>query len=270
MSNVDNALVRELRRRTGVGILKCKQALIKTKGDINLAIDNIRKSGLKICLNKSSRLTPSGLIAVKVESNNTIGFIIEINCETDFVARSDIFQKFADAILDIALQESIVNINILKTRFETQRLELINKVGENIKIHRFSVLTGDFISSYVHNSKIGVILSVECEKKINEKIFKHIAMHIAAKNPKYIDLNDISKEVMIKERRIQTDIVMRTGKSQKNSEKIIEGRIDKLMSEIVLTKQDFIMDVNKTVDSVLNEYCVKVRNFIRFEMGDDN
>lgn len=265
--NISKDLVKELRKRTGISIIKCKQALIESKANIELAIDNIRKLGLKIDSNKFSRSTSSGKISVKISNNNTIGLIIEINCETDFVAKNNIFQEFTETVINIALRESICDIFVLQNRMKKKCLALINKVGENIKINKFSVLTGDFLESYVHGLKIGVIVS--SSRKINKNIIKHIAMHIAAKNPKYINIHDIPEDVINRERKIQTDIAMQLKKPKQFIEKIVSGRMEKFFNEVVLVKQDFIMDPDKNIGEILNEYCIKINDFVRFEIGND-
>lgn len=265
INDINKNLIKELRRRTGISLIKCKQALVKSNGNIDLAIDSIRNLGLKIDLNKSKRSTLSGSVASKITFDHKIGLIIEVNCETDFVVKNIIFQKFIEIVMNIALDESIDDIDILRNRVKQQRSILINKVGENIKINNFAVLRGSFVSSYIHGSRIGVIISVS--GKIHKNIIKYIAMHIAARNPKYIYIDDIPESVMIRERHIQTNIAMQSGKSQKIVEQIVIGRMDNFFNECVLLKQDFIMDTNSSVGDILEKYCIKINSFIRFEIG---
>lgn len=265
INNVDKDLIKELRKRTGIGLLKCKRALIESDGNIELAVDNIRKLGLQIDLNRSTRCTLFGLVAAKILPNYQTGVIIEINCETDFVAKNDIFCKFSETVINIALEESINNIDVLRSRIKQQSVVLMNTVGENIKLNNFSVIKGNFLVDYVHGSKIGVIVSVS--RKINNSIVKNIAMHIAARNPRYIYVDDIPEEIIIRERQIQTDIAAQLGKSQKVVKNIIEGRMDNFINELVLTKQEFVMDTNKKVEDILNEHSIKIDSFVRFEIG---
>lgn len=264
-NNVNKDLIRALRKRTNISLIKCKQALIESKGNIELAIDNLRRSGLKTDFNKFHRSTAAGIINAKIKMNNQIGFMIEINCETDFVSKNSIFQEFAKTVLVTAVGESIDDIDILRAKFEKQRLILINQVKENIQINRFVRLTGNYLSTYVHGSKIGVIVSVS--GNVDQMIVKHIAMHIAAKNPKYIYLNDIPNSVIDRERHIQTDIAMQSLKSTNFLSKIVEGRIKKYIDEILLIRQEFIFNTNKNVGNVLDEYGMKIDNFVRFEIG---
>lgn len=265
MNNIDKDLIKVLRKRTNISLIKCKQALIESNGDIELAIDNLRKSGLKVNFNSCNRLTPAGVIVTQITSDQKQGCIVEVNCETDFVSKNSIFQEFSKTVINILLRESIANIDILRERCERQRLILINQVNENIYLNRLSILTGSFINSYVHGSKIGVIVSASGNIDIN--IMKHIAMHIAARNPKYICLSNVPDSVLNREYNIQKDIVKKSMKSTKFLEKIVEGRIKKFMNEIVLTEQEFILDTDKNVGSVLNKHGIKIDRFIRFEIG---
>lgn len=269
MIKIDSNLIQELRKRTNIGIMRCKQALIQTNGDLELAIDNIRKFGLEIAEKKSGRKTLSGLIVTKISSDHQRGIILEINCETDFVARESIFKEFANNIVITVLNEGIDNIDILNIKFKTQCANLIAKVGENISIRRFAVLNGMFVGCYTHMSKVGAIVSMSGDI-INTELIKNIAMHIVAKNPLFIHINDIPKDVIIRERCIQKDILKNSSKSQNILEKIVEGRMNKFFDEIVLTKQNFILDINTKIDNLLNEYHLKIHNFIRFEIGGDN
>lgn len=261
-------LIKELREKTGISIIKCKQALIKAHGNIQLAIDNLRKSELKSKFSKLSRPTNFGLIMIKMESNFKKGLILEINCETDFVSKNSVFGDFAKTVITTALRESIEDINILKERFKEQLFTLMQKIDEKIQINRFMVLTGNFVHFYVHRTKIGVLVS--SNKKSDPDVIRNIAMHIAAKNPKYIFVNDIPDDIIRHERSIQTEIALKFTQSPKILEKIVEGRMQKFINEIVLTKQEFILDTNINVMDVLNKYQVKINNFIRFEIGEHN
>lgn len=268
INNISKDLIKTLRRKTSISLIKCKQALIESNGNIELAIDNLRKLGLNTDCKKSGRSTPSGLIFIKILPNQKKGLIIEINCETDFVSKNRIFQEFIETISITALHESIDNINILRVRFEKQRLILSNQVNENIRISRFMIITGSVLSSYIHRSKIGVIIAASGDINNNNNIMKHIAMHIAARNPKYIDVHHIPNNIINQERYIQTEIVKGSIKSPKILTKIIEGRIAKFINNIVLTKQEFILDTTKNVKNILDEYHIKIDNFIRLEIGE--
>lgn len=266
VKNVNKDTIKELRERTNISLIKCKQALIQSNGNIELALNNLRRSGLQIDRNKLNKITSSGLVMVKIASNQHKGCIVEVNCETDFVSRNDVFQKFVKTVVITVLDESINDLNLLKTRFNKERLILINQVGENIQINRLMILTGNFLSSYTHRSKIGVIVSTDSICDIN--IIKQIAMHIAAQNPKYICKNDIPTDILDSERCIQMDIAMKSKKSSKILEKIVKGRIEKFICDVVLMNQPFILDMNKNVENILNEHHIKINNFIRLELGE--
>lgn len=265
-TNIGKDLIQALRKRTSIGLLKCKQALIESNGNIELAIDNLRKSGLKLDYNKSNRSTPSGVIAIEIAPNQKRGLIIEINCETDFVSKNNIFIEFTKKVIATALNESINDIDSLRVRCEKQRLMLINQIDENIQINRFMVLRGNFVGAYVHRSKIGVIVSVS--RCIDTSIVKHIAMHIAAKNPRYINIHEIPDNVINRERSVQTEIAKKTLKPTKIVEQIVAGRIERFINDIVLMKQKFILDTDKNIENMLDTYCIKIENFIRFEVGE--
>lgn len=265
--NIGSDLIKELRRRTNVSFMECKKALIQAGGDLELAIDNIRKFGLEIAARKSNRTTFSGLIATQVSADRKNGIMIEVNCETDFVAKEDTFKEFVKTIVITAVAEKINNINILNAKFEIQRAGLIAKIGENVNIRRFVTLNGSCIGCYTHASKIGVMISVNHSATV--ELIKNIAMHIIAKNPKFIHINDVPKDVIMREYRVQKDIAMNFNKSQNILEKIIAGRMDKFFNNIVLTQQSYLLDINKKVGSVLDEHHIKVCEFIRFELGEN-
>lgn len=266
---IDNNLIKELRRRTGVGIIKCKESLIQAHGDLELAIDNIRKFGLEIAEKKSCRIMSSGIVVTKISENKQRGVMIEVNCETDFVARENEFKEFVHSVAITALNENINDINVLKDVFKKQRAILIAKFGENIDIQRFAVLTGICIGCYTHIFKIGVLISVN-SRVILTQLIKNITMHIVAKNPKFIHTNDVPKDVIMREYSIQKDIAKNLNKSKDVLEKIISGRMNRFFNEIVLTRQNFILDINKTIGELLNEHHIKIYNFIRFEIGNYN
>lgn len=267
--NIDSSLIKELRRRTDIGIMQCKQALIQANGDLELAIDNIRKFGLKIAEKKSKCKTLSGIVTTNITSNKKRGIMLEVNCETDFLSKENVFKEFVDTIARAALIDKIDSIDMLKVKFQNQRINLISKVGENINIRRFVVLTGMYIYCYTHVSKIGVIMSVS-NNVVNVKLLKNIAMHIIAKNPSFIYMNEIPKDFIMHERLIQKEIAKSSGKSKNILEKIIDGRMNKFFDTVVLTRQNFILDENKTVGNILDTYNLQMYNFFRFEIGENS
>ncbi|CAL4321104.1 Elongation factor Ts [Buchnera aphidicola (Eriosoma grossulariae)] len=261
---VTAVLVKALRQRTGVGIMECKRALLEENGNLELAVDNLRKNGLTRALEKRSKIASQGSIFVYV--NNNIGAILEVNCETDFVARSIDFLKFGKEIIRTAVLKKISNLDILKNTFESLRLNLIAKVAENIIIRRFKLIAGrNKIGSYVHVSRIGVLLN----SNLNDlDLVKKIAMHIAASKPEYISIEDIPNDVLDREKKIQLDLVKKSKKSLIITQKIVNGKMSKFMSEISLLEQDFILDTKIKVKDFLNQHSGRVESFVRFELGD--
>ncbi|WWP01635.1 MAG: translation elongation factor Ts [Candidatus Dasytiphilus stammeri] len=257
--------IKQLRERTGAGVMNCKHALITTNGNLEKAIDYLRKIGEIQAVNKASRITAEGIIIIKIEGN--YGAIIEINCETDFVAKETSLKTFGNNVMSTAIVERINNISILKAKLEIQRLELMNKIAENININRLAVLEGDQLTAYLHSYRIGVIVSTSPSS--NKQLCKYLAMHIAASKPKYVKPEQIPVTIIEHERQIQQQIAKESGKALILANQMIEGRLRKFINEITLTGQKFIFEPSKTVGQVLKEHHLKVINFIRFEIGEN-
>lgn len=265
MAEVTAAMVKELRERTGAGMMECKKALVEANGDIELAIDNMRKSGQAKAAKKAGRIAAEGVILTKINAEKTYGVIVEVNCETDFVAKDAGFLAFANKIAETALNEKITDIAALQAKFEEERAHLVAKIGENMNIRRVSALSGDSVGSYQHGAKIGVLVAANGAE---DETIKHIAMHIAASRPDFVRPEDVPADVVEKERAIQIDIAMQSGKPREIAEKMVEGRMRKFTGEVSLTGQPFVMDPAKTVGDLLNEKKATVANFIRFEVGE--
>ncbi|AAM67785.1 translation elongation factor Ts [Buchnera aphidicola] len=263
MSHITALLIKELRLRTGAGFMECKRALIEEKGDIELSIDNLRKSGQARAEKKIHNITNQGLIFAKIK--NKIGAMVELNCQTDFVAKDTLFYSLGKEIILTALSKKIKNIDDIRNVFEIKKTELIVKTGENIKINRFSFIEGDNIISYIHSGRIGVLVSAS---NLNQETLKNIAMHIAASKPEYLSPNDISDSVFKREYEIQLELAKKQNKSSEILKKIVQGRMNKFVNDISLVGQKFIMDNTKTVGALLNEYNARIISFIRFEIGD--
>ncbi|ABF14348.1 translation elongation factor Ts [Candidatus Palibaumannia cicadellinicola] len=267
MVAITTTLVKQLRDRTNAGLMKCKKALIEANGDIELAIDNLRKSGQITAANKSSRITAQGIILTKINHNSQYGVIIELNCETDFVAKDKIFKNFGEDIITTALNQKISSLEEIKSLFEEKRITLVDTVGENINIRRINTLEGNLIVSYLHDTRIGVLLSAN---NISQNLYlgKQIAMHIAAMKPKYIQVNDIPSYIISREHKIQLNIAMQSNKPQKVIQQIVEGRMREFTRDISLLDQNFIIDPSQKVGQILEHYNIIVKNFIRFEVGE--
>lgn len=265
MAYITATMVKGLRERTGAGMMECKKALVEAQGNIELAIDNMRKSGQAKAAKKAERLAAEGIILLKITQDVKYGVIIELNCETDFVAKNDSFKAFGNEVITTALNEHISDIRTVRAKFEEKRTALVAKIGENINIRRLGVLQGEILGAYLHSMRIGVIVSAT---GANKELVKQVAMHIAASKPEYVNTDDVPADIVTHEHQIQFDIAMQSGKPRKIAEKIAEGRIRKFTNEIALTSQHFVMDHNKTVRQLLAKHGAKVNSFIRFEVSE--
>lgn len=263
MAEITATLVKELRERTGAGMMECKKALLEANGDIELAIDNMRKSGQAKAAKKAGRVAAEGIILAGIDDK--FGVIVELNCETDFVAKDAGFRAFGNEVLAAALEARIFSIEDLKAKFEEQRTTLVAKIGENINIRRVQTIEGEILGSYLHGARIGVIVAAT---GADQELVKHIAMHIAASKPEYVKPEQVPAGVVEHERKIQLDIAMQSGKPQEIAEKMVEGRMKKFTGEVSLTGQNFVMDPAKTVGQLLKERHAGVTGFIRFEVGE--
>ncbi|SMY38440.1 Elongation factor Ts [Photobacterium malacitanum] len=261
MATVTAALVKELRERTGAGMMDCKKALVEANADIELAIENMRKSGAAKAAKKAGNVAAEGTIIIKDADGKAA--LVEVNCQTDFVAKDGSFLAFANSVADAALA-SHATVEELQAQFEEARIELVAKIGENISIRRVAYIAGDKVSAYTHGARIAVVVAGNGD----EETLKHIAMHVAASKPEYVNPSDVPAEVVAKEREVQVEIAMNEGKPQAIAEKMVEGRMKKFTGEVSLTGQAFIMEPKKTVGDVLKETGATVTNFVRLEVGE--
>ncbi|CAL4042538.1 Elongation factor Ts [Buchnera aphidicola (Phyllaphis fagi)] len=264
MVNITSDLVKQLRFKTGSGIMDCKQALINSSGNIEKAIIYLRKMGSLTAEKKSFNSAILGVVLSKI--NGHVGYLIELNCETDFVAKHDEFINFAQEILMYSCTQNIKDLKLLKDIFEEKRILLVSKFNENIIIRRLHILEGQIVVSYMHGYRIGVLVSAKTSKDI--MMIKQIAMHIAASKPDFLHSSDIPQLIIENEKKIQLDIVKNSGKSELISQKIVNGKIKKFINNITLLDQNFIMDPNKKVKDFLFENNIEIVKFIRFELGE--
>ena len=267
MSNISASQVKELREKTGLGLMDCKKALEEANGDLDLAVEELRKtSGLKAS-KKSSRSAADGLIGIK--SFDGKSFMVEINCETDFVARDDSFNLFMQEVLEIVSTNGDKSLEeLLKSGIEEKREKLVQKLGENIVVRRAtaSVDNSDSSGVYLHsNNKIGTIISL---KGGTEEVAKDIAMHAAATDPMAISPSDIPEDVIEKEREIYKAQSEESGKPADIVEKMIEGKVRKFLSEVSLTEQDFVKDPGLKINDILKDNDASIIGFTRFEVGE--
>ena len=271
---ISASLVMKLRERTGAGMMECKKFLIATNGDIEQAITEMRKAGQAKADKKADRVAAEGAIVVARSHDGHRAVMIEINSETDFVARDDNFTRFGSNAAETALQAQSKDVDALsnetmkdsKSSVEQARQELVAKIGENIKLRRIEQMQCDgVVGHYLHGSKIGVLVSL---KNGDEALAKDIAMHIAASRPLVVNRDQVPKDAIENEREIFTAQARESGKPQEIIDKMIEGRITKFIDEVSLLGQPYVKDPNKKVGQLLKEKNAEVVSFTRFEVGE--
>jgi len=267
------ALVKELRERTGAGMMECKKALVEMNGDIDAAIEHMRKTGMAKADKKAGRAAAEGLVAIKTTADAKTAAIVEVNCETDFVAKDDNFQKFVGAVVDCALANKPADLDALlaspiegAANIEEARKALIAKIGENMNVRRFQIIEArGALATYMHGTRIGVVVDLEGG---NEDLGKDIAMHIAASRPICVDESEVPTETIEKEKEIYTAQAQESGKPAEIIEKMVQGRIQKFLKEVTLLGQPFVKDPDQTVEKLLKAANAKVAGFVRFEVGE--
>ncbi len=270
--SITAALVKELRERTGAGMMECKKALQETDGDIEAAAELMRKSGAAKADKKARRVAADGAIKVGVSDDGKLAAILEVNSETDFVAKDENFQAFADAAVALLLAERPDSVEALLAlpmadgqSIEAARQALIGKVGENIQLRRFEIIAVEGrIASYLHGSRIGVLVDSDAEAELA----RDIAMHIAASNPQFIDRDSIPGDFVDKEKSILVAQAESSGKPPEIVEKMIQGRLNKFLGEITLLGQPFVKDPDQTVAKLLDAAGASVKRYVRYEVGE--
>jgi len=265
--------VKELRERTGAGMMDCKKALQEVDGDVDQAIENMRKSGMAKAARKAGRIVAEGLLVIKQNEETGQLVIVEINSETDFVIKDDSFKVFCGQVASCALAnqpadiDSLMGCNIGEQTVEETRQQLVAKIGENISVRRFSLIDAaqGILGSYLHGVRIGAIVELEGG---DEALAKDIAMHIAASNPTCIAEEDVPQDVLAKEKEILVAQAEESGKPPEIIEKMIGGRINKFLKEITLLGQPFVKDPDQTIAKLLESGGATVKNFVRYEVGE--
>ncbi|HBJ89154.1 MAG TPA: elongation factor Ts [Gammaproteobacteria bacterium] len=271
MANITASMVKELRERTGLGMMDCKKALAEADGDMEKAIEDLRKaSGLKAA-KKASRVAAEGVVMTKIADDGNYGVLIEVNSETDFVARDENFLNFAEQVLDVAFNNKSADVaSLLEGGLEDTRQALVQKIGENINLRRverveFEDANAGIVESYIHNNKIGVLVAITGGE---ESLARDIAMHIAAVNPMVMRAEDVPEEVLAKESEIYSAQAKESGKPEEIVKKMIEGRLRKFIAEVSLTEQPFVKDPDTKVGGLLKEAGADIVQFVRFEVGE--
>jgi elongation factor Ts len=274
MAQITAALVKELRERTGSGMMECKKALQETGGDIEAAIETMRKSGLAKADKKAGRIAAEGLIVIRQTEDGKAIAMVEVNCETDFVSKGEAFQRFAWAVVDRVLDSDPGDRDILLglvledgKSTDQVRKELIAKLGENINVRRFArfVTQTGVLNSYLHGNRIGVIVELEGG---DEALAKDIAMHIAASRPICVSADQVPAEWLAREREIYRAQAAESGKPAAIIEKMVEGRLHKYLAEVTLLGQPFVKDPEQSVAELLRAHHASVVRFERFELGE--
>lgn len=289
MTDITAAMVKELRETTGAGMLDCKKALTENSGNMESAVDWLRKKGLASAAKKASRIAAEGLVSVAVDGNK--GAVVEVNSETDFVAKNDIFQEFVEDAAQVALMYDgdVENMKTftcpkVKKAFGERLTDMVAKIGENMNLRRAKVLEvkNGVIASYVHSAtrpglgKIGVLVALEstADKAKLQEVGKHIAMHIAASNPLFQTIADVAPEALEREKAIFSEQALASGKPANIIEKMVEGRIRKYYEEVVLEEQAYIMDPDKKVKDIIADAAkelgtdVKLAGYVCFKLGE--
>ena len=289
MTEITAAMVKELRETTSAGMLDCKKALTEANGNMEAAVDWLRKKGLASAAKKASRIAAEGLVAVAVDGNK--GAVVEVNSETDFVAKNEIFQEYVKDAATVALMKDGDVCEMKKfdcpkcgKTFEERLTDMIAKIGENMNLRRAQMITVNegVVSDYVHSAaipgvgKIGVLVALESkgDKAKLAELGKHIAMHIAASRPQFLTIADVDQASIDHERGIYAEQARATGKPENIIEKMVEGRIKKYYDEVVLEEQAYIMDPDKKVKDIIAAAAkelgtdIKLAEFVCFKLGE--
>ncbi len=267
--NITAEIVKQLRERTGAGMMECKKALVESGGDLDAAAELMRKQGLAKADKKSARIAAEGVVVV--ERGAAAAVLVEINCETDFVAREQDFREFASAVAAQALSarpaslEALLEARLGDETVDARRRALVAKIGENIGVRRFAVIESpQHLGAYLHGTRIGALVAV---KGGTAELAHDLAMHVAASNPKYLSVQQVPQEVMAKEREILTEQARGEGKPPEIVAKMVEGRLRKSLGELTLLGQPFVKDPDVTVEKLLKGAGAEVLAFERFEVG---
>ncbi len=266
-------LVKDLRDRTGAGMMECKKALVDSGGDIGAAVELLRTRGQAKAEKKAGRIAAEGLILTAVSPGGDVTAILEVNCETDFVAKDETFQRFARAVTELAAREQPATVEALMAlrppggqTLEEARRDLVAKIGENIGVRRFEyVRPKGNLGGYFHGTRIGVLVDVEGG---DAGLGKDLAMHIAASNPRYLSPDDVPETLRASERRILTEQAAGEGKPPEIVAKMVEGRLRKYLNEVALVGQPFVKDPDTSIAKLLKDQGARVHRFVRLEVGE--
>ncbi|MBE7086746.1 MAG: elongation factor Ts [Clostridiales bacterium] len=271
-----NSDVMELRKKTGAGVADCKKALIETDGDMEKAVDFLREKGIATAAKKASRIAAEGIVAAKIEGN--IGALVEVNCETDFVAKGDQYKDFVMDVADYVIKNDVKDIAELVSAKESETVAATAKIGEKIAIRRFVkyVSENGIVESYIHmGGKVGVLVEIEgCTCDAAKELAHDVALQIAAAKPLYLTASEVPAEVLEHEKEILRAQALNEGKKPEIIDRMVEGRVKKYYDEFCLVNQAFVKDPSLTIEKVVKSYADKmgkalsIKRFTRFEMGE--
>ena len=271
--SITASMVKELRESTGAGMMDAKKALTETSGDFEAAVDWLRTKGLAKAAKKSDRVAAEGLVAVFVDGPN--GVAIEVNSETDFVAKNAEFQEMVKGFAGVALNcdslEALLNADFQGKKISEVITDKIATIGENLSLRRIAKISGDQVVSYVHNAAadgMGAIAVLVALKGNNEEFGRQVAMHIAAANPQALNKDDLDPSIIEREKSVLTEQARESGKPEQVIEKMIDGRMKKFLSEVTLLGQDFVIDPDLTVEAAAKQSGVEIVNYIRMAVGE--
>ena len=291
MNKISTSDIKKLRDLTGAGYLDCKEALDKSEYDLDKATDYLRKKGITSAQKRSDRTANDGLVAISINDSNSQASVIEINSETDFVARNENFQEFVLNLSKLNLNnkgdmDKLVNSEYINSKDKVSDVltNLISTIGENLTIKRCAYIENSegFIGTYIHNvekdnmGKIGVLLSVKTDIKFDliNDFLKKLCMHIAASNPISINISDVNEDLLKKEKEFQLEEIKKSGKDESIQEKMLEGKIKKFFSEVVFLEQSFVMDETIKIKNLIEKTSkdlngtIEIKEFVRFKIGE--
>ena len=268
--------VMELRKKTGAGIADCKKALEQTDGDMEKAVDFLREKGIATAAKKASRIAAEGIVSAKIEGKT--GAMVEVNCETDFVAKGDQYKAFVDSVVDYVIKNDVKDNEALINAKADETIAATAKIGEKIAIRRFEKFTAEngLVESYIHmGGKVGVLVEVEgCDCDMTKELAHDVALQIAASKPLYLNAAEVPAEVLEHEKEILKAQALNEGKPVAIIDKMVEGRVKKYYDEFCLLNQVFVKDPSITIEKLVKSYgdkmgkTLSIKRFVRFEMGE--
>jgi elongation factor Ts len=267
MTSIKASQVKELRERTGLGMMECKKALVESEGDIEQAIEDLRKSSGMKAAKKASRTAAEGGVMLKIADDGSYGVIIEVNSETDFVARDDSFQSFIRSLVNRAFDSKLATVEeLMNEEMESARQSIVQKIGENISVRRLELVEAPLVGGYTHsNNRIAVLVALQGG---DGELAKDVAMHVAALNPQVAKPEEMAPEVLAKEKEIYIAQAQDSGKPDEIIEKMVSGRIKKFLADSSLVEQAFVKDTDLTVGELLANADTDIRGFVRYEVGE--